>query len=75
MYIPVKPWDSLEKVVVAKQLLEELFLRLEEPTDGQMIYKGRDIKMNAEELRSFRKEVQIIFQDPYSSLNPQDDYW
>ncbi len=47
-------------------------LRLEEPTDGQMIYKGKDIaKMNAEELRSFRKEVQIIFQDPYSSLNPR----
>ena len=47
-------------------------LRLEEPTEGQMIYKGRDIaKMNAEELRSFRKEVQIIFQDPYSSLNPR----
>ena len=47
-------------------------LRLEEPTEGQMIYKGKDIaKMNAEELRSFRKEVQIIFQDPYSSLNPR----
>ena len=37
-----------------------------------MIYKGQDIaKMNADELRSFRKEVQIIFQDPYSSLNPR----
>ena len=47
-------------------------LRLEEPTEGQMIYKSRDIaKMNAKELRSFRKEVQIIFQDPYSSLNPR----
>lgn len=47
-------------------------LRLEEPTEGQMIYKGRDIAtMNADELRSFRKEVQIIFQDPYSSLNPR----
>ena len=47
-------------------------LRLEEPTEGQMIYKGKDIaKMNTEELRSFRKEVQIIFQDPYSSLNPR----
>ena len=47
-------------------------LRLEEPTEGQMIYKGQDIaKMNAEKLRSFRKEVQIIFQDPYSSLNPR----
>ena len=47
-------------------------LRLEEPTSGNMIYKGMDIsKMNSEELKSFRKEVQIIFQDPYSSLNPR----
>jgi peptide/nickel transport system ATP-binding protein len=47
-------------------------IRLEEPTEGQMIYKGKDIaKMNAEELRAFRKDVQIIFQDPYSSLNPR----
>ena len=47
-------------------------LRLEEPTSGDMIYKGMDIsKMNSEELKSFRKEVQIIFQDPYSSLNPR----
>ena len=47
-------------------------IRLEEPTEGQMIYNGKDItKMNAEELRTFRKDVQIIFQDPYSSLNPR----
>ena len=47
-------------------------IRLEEPTEGEMIYKGKDIaKMNADELRIFRKEVQIIFQDPYSSLNPR----
>ncbi|MDA7728526.1 ABC transporter ATP-binding protein [Flavobacteriales bacterium] len=47
-------------------------IRLEEPTDGKMIYKGKNIaKMNADELRIFRKNVQIIFQDPYSSLNPR----
>ena len=47
-------------------------LRLEEPTSGQMLYKGRDIaSFNEDELRAFRKEVQIIFQDPYSSLNPR----
>jgi len=47
-------------------------LRLEEPTEGEIIYKGKDVvKMGADELRSFRKEVQIIFQDPYSSLNPR----
>ena len=47
-------------------------IRLEEPTDGEMIYKGKNIaNMNADELRIFRKDVQIIFQDPYSSLNPR----
>ena len=47
-------------------------IRLEEPTEGEMIYKGKDIaNMNTKELREFRKEVQIIFQDPYSSLNPR----
>ena len=47
-------------------------LRLEEPTSGKIVYKGKDVStMNSEELRLFRKEVQIIFQDPYSSLNPR----
>ncbi len=55
-----------------KTTIGRTILRLEEPTAGEMIYKGHDIvKMNAEELRNFRKEVQIIFQDPYSSLNPR----
>lgn len=55
-----------------KTTIGRTILRLEEPTEGEMIYKGRDIaKMNADELRNFRKEVQIIFQDPYSSLNPR----
>ena len=47
-------------------------LRLEEPTSGKIAYKGKDVStMSNEELRLFRKEVQIIFQDPYSSLNPR----
>ena len=47
-------------------------LRLNEPTEGQMLYKGRDVaSFDEKELREFRKEVQIIFQDPYSSLNPR----
>ena len=55
-----------------KTTIGRTILRLEEPTEGSMVYKGQDIaKMNADELRSFRKEVQIIFQDPYSSLNPR----
>jgi peptide/nickel transport system ATP-binding protein len=55
-----------------KTTIGRTIIRLEEPTEGEMIYKGNDIaKMNAAELRNFRKEVQIIFQDPYSSLNPR----
>ena len=55
-----------------KTTIGRTILRLEEPTGGEMIYKGNDIaKMTADELRAFRKEVQIIFQDPYSSLNPR----
>ena len=55
-----------------KTTIGRTIIKLEEPTEGEMIYKGRDIaKMNAKELREFRKEVQIIFQDPYSSLNPR----
>ena len=55
-----------------KTTIGRTILRLEEPTEGEMIYKGLDIaKMNADQLRAFRKEVQLIFQDPYSSLNPR----
>jgi len=55
-----------------KTTIGRTILRLEEPTEGAMIYKNKDIaKMTADELRAFRKEVQIIFQDPYSSLNPR----
>ena len=55
-----------------KTTIGRTIIRLEEPTEGKMIYKGVDIgKMNTEELRLFRKDVQIIFQDPYSSLNPR----
>jgi len=47
-------------------------LRLEEPTKGQVIFEGRDIlKIKKGEMRKERKNMQIIFQDPYSSLNPR----
>ena len=47
-------------------------LRLEEPTKGQVIFEGRDIlKIKKSEMRKERKNMQIIFQDPYSSLNPR----
>lgn len=47
-------------------------VQLNEATSGEIIYKGKNIlEMNKSELLAFRKEVQIIFQDPYSSLNPR----
>lgn len=54
-----------------KTTLGRTILRLIEPTSGNIIYKGNDIlKLHAEEMRRYRKKLQIIFQDPYSSLNP-----
>ncbi len=47
-------------------------LRLIEPTGGQIIYNGKDItNIPQDELKTYRKKMQIIFQDPYSSLNPR----
>lgn len=55
-----------------KSTLGRLILNLIEPTAGTVIFDGRDIqKLPPEELRQMRKEMQIIFQDPYASLNPR----
>jgi oligopeptide/dipeptide ABC transporter ATP-binding protein len=49
-----------------------LVLRLMEPTRGSIRYRGVDLaQLTSGELRAMRKEIQIIFQDPYSSLNPR----
>ncbi|HVA97641.1 MAG TPA: ABC transporter ATP-binding protein [Bacteroidia bacterium] len=55
-----------------KTTLGRTVLRLIEPTEGQIIFKGQDItNIGQKELRNLRKDIQIIFQDPYSSLNPR----
>ncbi|MYL53956.1 dipeptide ABC transporter ATP-binding protein [Pontibacillus yanchengensis] len=47
-------------------------LNLIKPTEGEVVYKGEDIShYKGEQLRQLRKEIQIIFQDPYASLNPR----
>jgi len=47
-------------------------LRLIEPTGGRVLFKGRDLaSLTAEEMREQRRDMQIVFQDPYSSLNPR----
>ncbi|CAM1350241.1 ABC transporter ATP-binding protein [Tenacibaculum halocynthiae] len=55
-----------------KTTLGRTILQLEKITSGQIIYKGNDItKLSKKDLKSLRKEIQIIFQDPFSSLNPR----
>lgn len=47
-------------------------LRLIEPTAGQVIFDGKDVtRMKKEELRQIRRDMQIVFQDPFASLNPR----
>lgn len=55
-----------------KSTTGRVILRLLEATDGDVIFKGVDVgKLDKEELRKLRSEMQIIFQDPFSSLNPR----
>jgi oligopeptide/dipeptide ABC transporter ATP-binding protein len=55
-----------------KSTLGRTLLRLTEPSGGEVVYEGRDItKLSANEMRALRKELQIIFQDPFASLNPR----
>jgi len=55
-----------------KTTLGRALLRLIEPTAGKIIYNNIDLtSKKRDELRSLRKDIQIIFQDPYSSLNPR----
>ena len=47
-------------------------VKINQPTSGQILVDGQDItKIHGDELKQFRQDVQMIFQDPYASLNPR----
>lgn len=55
-----------------KSTLGKLILRLEEPTEGRILFEGEDfLALKKEALRRTRRRMQMIFQDPYSSLDPR----
>jgi oligopeptide transport system ATP-binding protein len=55
-----------------KSTLARTVIRLHEPTTGQIVFKGQDVaKLSERQLSGFRRQVQMIFQDPYASLNPR----
>src|SRR5262249_20801345 len=55
-----------------KSTTARLIARLIDPTSGQIVFDGEDITTaSRRKLRPFRRDVQVIFQDPYSSLNPR----
>ncbi|MBM4129146.1 MAG: ATP-binding cassette domain-containing protein, partial [Nitrospira sp.] len=55
-----------------KSTVARLVLRLISPTSGEVLFQGEDVfKLNGSRLQEFRKSVQIIFQDPFASLNPR----
>ena len=55
-----------------KTTLGRSILRLVEPSEGKIIFEGKDVmSLSGNDLREYRKRAQIVFQDPYSSLNPK----
>ncbi|URM35059.1 ATP-binding cassette domain-containing protein [Cytobacillus firmus] len=71
----IKPGETLGLVGESgsgKSTTGRAILRLHEPTDGEILYQGMSVNgMNKSEMKAMRSHMQMIFQDPYASLNPR----
>src|SRR6478672_10914573 len=60
----------------ARSTTARCVLRLIEATSGQVLFRGRDVlRLGRKDLRKLRADLQIVFQDPYASLNPRMQVW
>ena len=71
----IKPGETLGLVGESgcgKSTTGRTIINLYEPTGGEVIFDGKDVtKLNKKEMKQFYQNMQMIFQDPYASLNPR----
>lgn len=69
---PCKTLGLVGESGAGKSTIAKLILRLEEPNEGAIFFQGIDIlSLSEKEMKTIRQELQIVFQDPYTSLNPR----